>query len=191
MKAVNSIPFKREDDDIEGIGPGTYDPNSAAVHRKAPITKIAGNSKAIHPSNVNKKAVTVTEIIKAVTRKEPTMNEQISNHRINHQNAVFVSKTSRNGRFGMHMGPGPGAYNATFDHKYIKNLPQGFGSTTERNPLGNRNVMDSPFCDPTHIANPGVGAYGKQRKYLKETKQKSKVRSGSQARLGSLIYVHI
>ena len=39
-KSINSIPFKRENDNIEGIGPGCYEPNVEVVHRKAPATKI-------------------------------------------------------------------------------------------------------------------------------------------------------
>jgi len=40
VKMPNSIPFTREDDDIEGIGPGSYDPIVTSVYKKAPSTTL-------------------------------------------------------------------------------------------------------------------------------------------------------
>ena len=43
-KTANSIPFKREEDDIDGIGPGAYNPIVSTIHKKAPITKMMKSS---------------------------------------------------------------------------------------------------------------------------------------------------
>lgn len=125
---MNSIPFKREDDNIEGVGPGTYNPNISAVHKKAPGIKM------VVPQP--RKITSVNRIIKSISKNEMTINEQISTHKLKHENAVFASKTGR--QYNTTMNPGPGSYEPNFEHKYIKNVPQGFGSTTDRINLVNR-----------------------------------------------------
>lgn len=160
VKSVNSIPFKRQNDNITGIGPGSYEPNVSAIHKKIPFTKIMKSTL------LNKKATmdNVNRIIDSVRKPEKvSIHRKISTHRLNHENAVFSSRTKRAER--VRPSPGPGMYEAGYEHFYVKNNPEGFGSTTERNYLINRNIIDSPFTDPTNLENPGVGSYGKKRKY--------------------------
>jgi hypothetical protein len=63
IKTVNSIPFTREDDDIEGIGPGSYEPNINVLHRKAPATKMMKSTLLNRKATMNN----VNRIIKSVT----------------------------------------------------------------------------------------------------------------------------
>ena len=116
----------------------------------------------------------VNRIIKSVRKTEtPTIHEQISTHKLQNGNACFKSKTKRNNRVST--GPGPGMYEADYKHSYLRKNPQGFGSTTERQYLVNRNVLDSPFWDPTSVNNPGVGSYNKDKKF-KKNEEKSRVK---------------
>ncbi|CAI2362223.1 unnamed protein product [Moneuplotes crassus] len=169
-KTVNSIPFKRDNDNINSVGPGYYEPNVSAIHKKAPFTKIMKNTLLNKQGNMNY----VQRIVKTVSKpKKATIHEKISTHKLNNQNAVFASRTARSPQ--VNQTPGPGMYETGYDHAYIKNNPEGFGSTTERQYLINRNVIKSPFSDPTCVTNPGVGTYDKKSRLKKEpSKSKSK-----------------
>lgn len=141
IKTVNSIPFTREDDDIEGIGPGSYEPNIAVLHRKAPATKMMKSTLLNRKATMNN----VNRIIKSVKNDKVTIHEQISNHKLALQNAVFSSKTSRKPK--LDEGPGPGSY-ATTDgrnHATWRPVKVGFGSTAERSYLVNRNAIGKKF----------------------------------------------
>lgn len=170
-KGVNSIPFKREEDNIQGIGPGTYNPKAETIHKKAPTTKIMKSSLLDERSkndvfqNFLKNVIKMKSSNGLRNAKEISLSEQISNHRLNLENAVFSSKTSRNLKISEN--PGPDAYNATFDYKFTRNNPENFGSNVKRTYIANRDVIGSPFTDPTNIQNPGVGTYHKNPKYMK------------------------
>ena len=106
-----------------------------------------------------------------------TLNEQISMHKLNLENAIFASKTSRDPKLSPN--PGPGEYNTGYEHKYVKNNPQGFGSTTARTYLMNRNMMITPFTDPSHVESPGVGIYSPKKKINIDTESKSLPKKGA------------
>ncbi|CAI2362699.1 unnamed protein product [Moneuplotes crassus] len=162
-KTAISIPFKKEDDNSNSVGPGYYEPNISAVHKKVPYTKIMKDTLHNRQGNIN----FVRRIVKTVSKpKNPAVHEQIATHKLDNENAVFSSRTSRNP--DIKPTPGPGLYNSEFDHTYVKNLPEGFGSTTEREYLMNRNIFEAPFSDPTSTFNPGVGTYNRRRKHRKE-----------------------
>jgi hypothetical protein len=138
VKTVNSIPFTRENDDIEGIGPGSYDPNIAVLHRKAPATKMMKSTLLNRKTTMNN----VNRIISSVSKHDKvTIHEQISNHKLDHLNAVFASKTSRKPKLGD--GPGPGSYTTTDGRGQTMWRPVkvGFGSTSERSNLVNQGKL--------------------------------------------------
>lgn len=106
-----------------------------------------------------------------------TLNEQISMHKLNLESAIFSSKTSRDPKLSPN--PGPGEYNTAYEHKYVKNSPQGFGSTTARTNMMNRNAMITPYVDPSNVNSPGVGVYSPKKKIVQETESKLLPKKGA------------
>jgi len=79
---------------------------------------------------INKRGRSISYFILTCCLDNLTLNEQIAMHKLKHENAVFASKTSRSNKLSH--APGPGEYNTMYEHTYIKNNPEGFGSTTNR-----------------------------------------------------------
>ena len=109
-----------------------------------------------------------------LSNTELNMNEQLSTHKLKTESAVFASKTNR--KLKVAQNPGPGHYNTNYEHKYLKNNPEGFGSTTTRSNLVIRNAIESPFTDPTSMSTPGVGIYNKDKKYFVVDKSRNLLR---------------
>lgn len=70
-----------------------------------------------------------------------------------------MSKTKRG--HSILNNPGPGSYNADFQHQFATNGPETFGSTEIRNSYLNRNVMNCPFVESSYMKSPPVGHYSK------------------------------
>ena len=96
-------------------------------------------------------------------------------------NASFVSTTKRITDKPSNV-PGPGSYNAKFDHKFHKNIYDSFGSTSERKTDFNRSI-NLPFTDPTYMENPPVGHYS----FKPGAKDRKKVKSISPIRHTNII----
>lgn len=62
---VSSIPFKREEDDIDGVGPGAYDPGTEFIHRKAPATKIMKSNQTNEKNKKNHVQGLLKDVIKS------------------------------------------------------------------------------------------------------------------------------
>lgn len=78
--------------------------------------------------------------------------------------SIFASQTTRHDptKKGFYI-PGPGQYEVKDHPLYIKRARdiQNFGSLAQRESLIARDIMISPFKDPSHIDNPPVTKYNR------------------------------
>lgn len=93
------------------------------------------------------------------------------NPTIKKESYIFASKTTRKPQLSQ--TPGPGAYlnDSSGVHKFIKNLPEGFGSTSVKSPQFLNTSIEAPYSVASYVENPGVGNYG-ESKYSKVKKIK-------------------
>lgn len=73
--------------------------------------------------------------------------------------STFASKTTRQQKVSQTPGPGTYLHDHSGVHRIVKNLPEGFGSTSTKCPNFLNVNISAPFSEPTYLLNPGVGNY--------------------------------